>query len=236
MALIKKDEWIAKDIKFQLFSSNQNVLTSERQLAEKYNVSRNTIRDSLKILMNQGIIAKENNRYIPTGSKYDFDTEDILGINNKKIITNKIISISELEADKKTANMIQQPLGTSLKIIKYLRYIEKKLISYDVIIIPANLLSDDSWKLSSISAIDLVRNKANTHFTKEYQQLSIKKLPVDLKKESISNQSEFLTRQSLFLTDNPNIFVHLTSYKVLNYALLTQPNNDIKLKVGGFIE
>jgi DNA-binding GntR family transcriptional regulator len=236
MNLINKDELIAKDIKFQIFVNKKNILTSERQLSQNYKVSRNTIRDALKILMNEHIIEKRNKKYIVKNKMEDFDTKDILNIQNKNHLTNKIINITDLEANKKTAREIRQPLGTKIKNIKYVRHNEdENIVSVDNIIIPQNSLSGQEWKLSNNSVIQLINDKLLNHINREYQKLNvISSKTNDL--TSILACEYVLERTSLFLSIDPTDFIYIVSYKNPEFCVLTQPDKEIYEKVGGFDE
>ena len=67
MALWQKDELLAKDLKNRIFSNKEpfnQVITSERKIAQRYSVSRNTVRKALNTLLNENILYLSNHKYV----------------------------------------------------------------------------------------------------------------------------------------------------------------------------
>lgn len=241
LSLIKKDEEIAKDIIFRLFSLKQpfkGVLTSERKLSEHYRVSRNTIRNSLNILINIGIIKKDSKGYNLCATKRDYDTFDALLLAGEDGIANQILQVEDTESDKEISNKISQPLGTKIKIITYLRRNKNNVpISLDNVIVPSDKLTGDIWQLNNTSAIRLLCTQNKTFLSREYQEISLQKVSdYEAKLLNLEANSTVVVRDSLFTNDTTFLFAYLHSIKITDTCLIVQPNKEIFNKVGGFIE
>lgn len=235
MSLVKKDEQIAKDLELRIFSGTEkfeNIITSERSLSDTYQASRNTIRKALYILINKGIINLNEKKYFLNHPKTDYDTLEARNVEPNKHLNNKVLKVSRLEADKTMSQEIQQPLGTKLKKITYIRYEESgHPYSVDEVLIPENALTDDIWRLNTASALKEVSKKYNHPFVKELQKISIEKASSEVATQlDIPTAQSILIRVSLFISENSDFFLHLTSNKVSRSALITQRNNELKTK------
>ncbi|MDO1605632.1 GntR family transcriptional regulator [Lactobacillus sp. YT155] len=241
MSLIKKDEQIAKDLEFRILSGNENfanIISSERNLSDEYQTSRNTIRKALYILINKGIITLNDKNYILNDPKIDYDTLEANDIEPNEYLNNKVLKVSRLEADKTLSREIQQPLGTKLKKIIYIRYEEDgHPYSVDEVLIPENALTDDIWRLNNASALKEISKKYNHPFVKELQKISIVKASSEIATQlEIPTAQSILVRDSLFISENSDFFLHLVSNKVVESALITQRNNELKTKEMSFNE
>lgn len=243
MSLIQKDNLIAKDLLLKIHEGKYSGhLPSERALAVQYDVSRNTIRSVFDILVSSGILRRDQGRLYVQPAKVDWDMTEILGsADDFGNTSTKVLRLENVEADKHTADLIQQPLGTAVTKLTYVRKTaiagERVVLSLDKAIIPGTVLGDDTWLLREKSILYIMRHKFGAVFEREQQHISLKQLNgLEAKDMEAKPGLTVVHTESLFQSAKGDMFLHLTSLKVPKYAVLAQPNCVIDEKVGGFVE
>ena len=231
--IINKSELIAKDIRFQI--SNKiytHYLPSERKLADKYSVSRNTIREALEILKNKGIISLIANDYIINQPKEDLDWLEFFGKKTHHIIRNYIVKNEVFEANKKIAQKLEVPLATQIRLLVYKRTANEQqnniTLSIDYIYAPEKLAKSLPLKrLQEYSFWNLMAKKYQGKELKEYQSLSIE--PVNFEDANLLDvpvRSKILQRSSKVFIDNEVIY--FVSKKIPSNSLLMSIDNNLK--------
>lgn len=229
--IINKSELIAKDLEF-LISQQEYVksIPSERKLAVKYNVSRNTIREALEILQNKGIISLESNSYHINSPKEDYDWLEFFGKKSNHRVKNYLIKNTVIEANKKIAQKLKVPLATPIHYLIYKRTINEqesaKTLSLDYIYAPEKLVEHLPLnKLLEHSFWDLLVKSYRGTPIKEYQNLSIES--VNFEEASllaIPVRAKILQRTSIVNLNNN--FIYFVSKKVPENVLLMQVDKD----------
>lgn len=135
MKLRNKDEALAEDI--QLFFIKHHIqegerLPTERELSEKYQVQRATVRSAYKILEREGIIEikERSGRYmghsrIPTNLnqvRSFSETTNDMGIQ----LENKLIQFELLEVDEAFSHKVKLPVGTTMYKLTRIRSIVRE--------------------------------------------------------------------------------------------------------------
>lgn len=231
--IINKSELIAKDIEFQI--SNKiyaHYLPSERKLADKYSVSRNTIREALEILKNKGVISLIANDYVINQPKEDLDWLEFFGKKTNHIIRNYIVKNEVFEANKKIAQKLEVPLATQIRLLVYKRTANEQqnniTLSIDYIYAPEKLAKSLPLKrLQEYSFWNLMAKKYQGKELKEYQSLSIE--PVNFEDANLLDvpvRSKILQRSSKVFIDNEVIY--FVSKKIPSNSLLMSIDNNLK--------
>ncbi|WP_223902698.1 GntR family transcriptional regulator [Lactobacillus laiwuensis] len=231
--IINKSELIAKDIRFQI--SNKiytHYLPSERKLADKYSVSRNTIREALEILKNKGIISLIANDYIINQPKEDLDWLEFFGKKTHHIIRNYIVKNEVFEANKKIAQKLEVPLATQIRLLVYKRTTNEQqnniTLSIDYIYAPEKLAKNLPLKrLQECSFWNLLAKKYQGKKLKEYQSLSIESVNFeDANLLDVPVRSKILQRSSKVFIDNE--IIYFVSKKIPSNSLLVSIDNNLK--------
>lgn len=231
--IINKSELIAKDIRFQI--SNKiytHYLPSERKLADKYSVSRNTIREALEILKNKGVISLIVNDYVINQPKEDLDWLEFFGKKTNHIIRNYIVKNEVFEANKKIAQKLEVPLATQIRLLVYKRTANEQqnniTLSIDYIYAPEKLAKNLPLKrLQECSFWNLLAKKYQGKKLKEYQSLSIESVNFeDANLLDVPVRSKILQRSSKVFIDNEVIY--FVSKKIPSNSLLMSIDNNLK--------
>lgn len=138
--ILFKDEEISREIERRIRDDRMGVgdkLPSERQLAEEFEVQRDTVRCALDILLKRGLIIKKPRQgYYVAPKKIEINVNNFrsvkkdienLGRNSKSIMLNyEMISMS-----KKLSEITQLPEGTLCYQVLRIRYDGEKPISVE---------------------------------------------------------------------------------------------------------
>lgn len=232
--IINKSELIAKDIEFKISTHKyKKNIPSERKLANKYSVSRNTIREALDILQNKNIISLVNNNYKINQPKKDYDWYEIFGKKTNNKIQNYLIKNTVLEANKKISQKLEVPLATLIRLLEYKRTIIEnnltKALSIDYIYVPESFTHQLTLeKLKDFSFWQLLSKKKAGSLLKEYQNLSID--TVNFEEASLLDIP--VITKILLLTSKisvDDIKIYFISKKIPETSLIMQVDNHFKL-------
>lgn len=152
---------------------------SDTELVEKYGVSRGTIRESVKLLIQQGYLVREQGRgTFVTKPKIEQDSEKLMGftelmkknnikpdarITKKELIEPplKLVKLLQIDEDDKLVHIIRVRYGDDQPLI-----IERSYFNYKLF---APILDFD---LESNSIYELLYNKTETRLGEARQQIS----------------------------------------------------------------
>lgn len=121
--------------------SNGDFIPSENEYAQKFNVSRNTVRRALSILTSEGFILPQHGRGVQViwQPSEDHSVFTVGGIesfseaakrSHKKVYT-KVRTFLEITADKTISNLTGFDEGTELYYIERIRIVDDKAIVFD---------------------------------------------------------------------------------------------------------
>lgn len=223
------------NLKEEILNNPDNVdqiINSERNLAAKYKVSRNTIRQAINNLLVDGIILKDGTTYTFNRKKIDFITNSVKGIPTPNLEFHNL-SFSQVEANKPQAEHLNVPIGQEITIGNYVVKQEKESQYFSKVYleIPVTISNFHSTKES---LLDYSLKVIKSRVIKEEQHISLQKDPnFDLK---LSNTTKpVLKRESrFFLNNGQGIF--LISQTLIPFAKISTPDLTIQRKVGNFID
>lgn len=128
-----KYEMIVEDLQKRIINEEfktTNKLPTEEKLIEEYQVSRNTIRSAIKILMNLGIIYPVQGSGMLVrapkrkGTVYLNSTLGVTMDNPGNNIENKLLKIEIIKADLQLANQMNCKISTPVYYLKRLRIVD----------------------------------------------------------------------------------------------------------------
>ena len=131
-----KYEMIVNDLQKRIMNEEfeeTRKLPTEEKLIEEYGVSRNTIRNAIKILMNLGIIypVQGSGMFVRApkkkGTVYLNSTRGVTMDNPGNKIINKLLDIQIVEADEKLSEQMNCKVGTPVYYLKRLRWKHPRL-------------------------------------------------------------------------------------------------------------
>ncbi len=251
MKLINKDEFIAKEIKYDLFISQAKEgekLPSERKLSEKYEVQRMTVRLALQRLEREGVIqVKQRSGYYVSPKKIDIDLREIMSLSEKaknagKEIENRLLSLEKVEIDKKLSKTIKLPIGSRIFKIIRVRYIldeaQKIPISLDEAYVPADMAPGlMECDLEKCSLFEFLKKQYNIIPFKDLQKVSI--VYANEREAGILNISQLtplVKKISMTYDKNGELIQYLYSIKNKDWTSFKQVNPIIYGKIGGFVD
>lgn len=165
---------IKKNIFIRLYYPGEK-LPTESELMEFYNVSRNTIRQTLSTLEAEGYI------YTIQGSGYYVRDSDLINsISLKSLdeipgndnVINKVISFDIIKADPKYSKLFNIPLNSDLYNFERIRFLNGKAAMIENTVLPALLFPDFSIKDAESSIFSYVeKNTSNkiSHSIRKYK-------------------------------------------------------------------
>lgn len=135
-----KYQEVAKDLVNKIYQHvYTDKLPSEGELLAEYEVSRNTIRNALGILYNQGLIKRiQGSGYFVTKPLHKetniMNMANKAGLNqigNPLIVHSKVLKLEVIQADEELAQFLCCPVGDSVYFVQRLRYTDKELVSLE---------------------------------------------------------------------------------------------------------
>ncbi|APX71432.1 GntR family transcriptional regulator [Companilactobacillus allii] len=138
--MVLKYQEIASDLANKVNNHDYtDKLPSEGELMTEYDASRNTIRNSLDILYNQGLIKRiqGSGYFVNTalhGEDYVMNLANKVGMNSlgvKYPITSKVLKLESIQADDKLAKILECEVGAPVYFIQRLRHSNNKLYALE---------------------------------------------------------------------------------------------------------
>lgn len=241
MALLFAYEILAKDIKYKSLLNPEQIsslLNSERKLALKYKVSRNTVRAALMDLQNEGFLVKKESKLIINPYKKDFLTSSFLEENNMNSkLEYQVMEYHEKESDKNQSLRLQIPLGTVFISVLYrYRPIEQSSFIGTVYFEAAlPILKVDLIKKHE-SPLRILIHSSHSKVDRENQHISIETPSKrDMHMLATNNLNNIIVRKSQLVLKNEQCIFVLNRINP-KYARITTKNQIIEKKVGYFIE
>lgn len=139
---------IREDILKGIYKPNER-LPFEKEICDKYDVSKMTVKKALDLLVNEGLIVKR--RGSGTFIK-DITEKEIHGIIDKKQfsgltsnnlghkVTSKILDFKVINADKDVANILKIEEGDFIYFIHRVRYVDDDAVVIEKTYMPLNII------------------------------------------------------------------------------------------------
>lgn len=127
---------IEKDIAEGRYDATRKLNTEDAYI-EEYNVSRNTIRNAIDLLIKHGRCFPVQGSGVFLRRKspaLSFDLESIDGLTRKMAplpVTNEVFEFKEIEADDEMAMNLEVPSGSPLYYVERMRYVDGRPYFYE---------------------------------------------------------------------------------------------------------
>lgn len=237
MALWQKDELLAKDLKNRIFFNKEpfnQVITSERKIAQKYSVSRNTVRKALNTLLNENILCLSNHKYVLNPFNSDPIYRDLAGISQNKNLLFTISNHKLIEANKILATQLNISLGDRITLYEYFFSFQlEKVIpfEYNYLYVPG------SFESKNTSKTPLRQYCQHLNYSKITETQNIKLVNPSKKSQfylQAPTDKKIVKRTSNFTCKHTKFF--LISEIIANRATIFDPNQQIQKEVNAFVE
>lgn len=213
---------IASDIKEDILKGNykpNEQLPFEKELCEKYNASRMTVKKALDLLVAEGLIVKRRG----SGSFIkDITEEEIQNIIEKKQfsgltntslgheVTSKVLDFEIVKADEKIASTFKIDTGDFVYFIHRVRYIDGEPIVIEKTYMPLSIASDMKLEDVNGSIYNFLQKKLGLKIQSAHSTVRVKK----------ADESD---KENLLLVDNEAIaevekVVYLENGKAFEYS------------------
>ena len=183
MKLMTLDLIVSEEVKYMIESGllkPGDKIPSERDLSEKYNVQRLTVRSGLQILEDAGVIySKPRSGYYVANPPIKKIADDIVSTTSEIQSTNnefetKIIKFTEKEIDKYLYTEMKLPLGTRLYELKRLRILNGEPISMDYSFIPKYVPPGlEKFNFENESLYAVLEREYNVHLKRSEQNIVV---------------------------------------------------------------
>ncbi|MBM7650408.1 GntR family transcriptional regulator of bglA [Bacillus ectoiniformans] len=131
--MVPKYQQVAAQIESDIIDhvyQETNKLLTEDEYAKKYQVSRNTVRKAIEILVNKGYVyqVQGSGVFIRTHHNKGYvNLEKLQGVTNDfsdRRVENKLLEFKQLTADENLAENMGCKVGTPIYFVKRLRYVD----------------------------------------------------------------------------------------------------------------
>jgi GntR family transcriptional regulator of bglA len=130
--MTKKYEYVVKQLEYEIFNKEYeatNKLPTEEELMKRFDVSKNTVRKAIELLVRKGYIYQVQGSGVflrnisNPGYLMMTDIQGLDKISKKYNSSRKILSLSIIEADEELSNRMKCSLGAKIYHLKRLRCI-----------------------------------------------------------------------------------------------------------------
>lgn len=160
-------------------------LPPENELAEKYNISRMTVRRAIAELVTKGIVSPEKGRgtfvNAPNVQNSTFELTDFISDMHKRGLNPsfKLIEAKILKADQDIANKLKVPTGTRHIFFRSILSANDEPLVYDLKSLPYNKQTPILENLYDPSLQNMITNNADFQMTKSLNTLKVAMLTHD---------------------------------------------------------
>jgi GntR family transcriptional regulator of bglA len=161
---------IEKDILDGRYDATRKLNTEDAYI-EEFNVSRNTIRNAIDLLIKRGYCFPIQGSGVFLRRKkpaYGYDLENINSLTNYMAplqVTNELLDFREIPANEEMARRIEVPIGSPLYYVVRMRYVDHKPYVYETIFFNKVLMSDFNFNAAQGSIYDYLNNKMKQPIT-----------------------------------------------------------------------
>ncbi|WP_282035305.1 GntR family transcriptional regulator [Metabacillus indicus] len=143
-----------------------DMIPSEREYAEKYQISRMTVRQALTNLVNEGYLYREQGKgTFVCQKKIEHSSNELSGFSESMMSkgiepSTYVISFLEVKASSEHAEKLRVEQNTLLYEIKRVRYANDFPIAYEILYIPKELVPDLTEKAAATSIYNYIERGA----------------------------------------------------------------------------
>ena len=214
-----KYEKIAFDIKEDILSEKykpNEQLPFEKELCEKYNVSKMTVKKALDLLVNDGLIIKR--RGSGTFVKYITEKEiqriiekkQFSGLTTTSIghkVTSKVLEFKIINATKEIADILKIEEDEFIYFVHRVRYVDDKAVVIEKTYIPLNLIP--GMKLADVkkSIYGYIKDKLGLNIQSAHSTVrAMKSDELDRKYLNLEKDEPILEVERVAYLDNGKVF------------------------------
>lgn len=186
-----------------------DLIPSENELKETYNVSRMTVRQALNNLVNEGLLYRHQGKgtFVST-VKIEKSiqgirsfTEEMEATNRK--VSSKIVSFKEINATKKIAEKLFLKEGEIVYNIERIRYGNEIPVLYEILHIPKNIFPSITKEVFEGSFYEYLENELNLKISHCKQSIEARRPSKELTKtlEITGNEPILYIERDTFLSN-----------------------------------
>lgn len=213
---------IASDIKEDILKGNykpNEQLPFEKEICEKYNASRMTVKKALDLLVAEGLIVKRrgSGSFIKDITEEEIqniiEKKQFLGLTNTSLgheVKSKVLDFEIVKADEKIASTFKIDIGDFVYFIHRVRYIDGEPIVIEKTYMPISIASDMKLEDVNGSIYNFLQKKLGLKIQSAHSTVRVKK----------ADESD---KENLLLMDNETIaevekVVYLENGKAFEYS------------------
>jgi GntR family transcriptional regulator of bglA len=157
---------IEKDILDGCYDETRKLNTEDAYIAE-YNVSRNTVRNAIDLLIKRGYCFPIQGSGVFLRHKkpaLSFDLENVSGLTKKMTplsVTNDVLDFKEIPADEVMANKMEIPIASPIYYVERMRYVDKKPYMIEYAYLNKTLIPGFNNDTAQGSIFDYLNNETN---------------------------------------------------------------------------
>ncbi|MDH6367942.1 MULTISPECIES: GntR family transcriptional regulator [Breznakia] len=241
MKLLTLDIIVCNEIKYMIENTpllEGEKLPSERELAEKFEVQRGTVRTGLKLLLQEGwICAKERSGYFVAPRRIEKNvyrisstSQTVAEMGKKQRL--KLLSISRKEVGKELSIKLKLPIGTKYYAIERIRYVDDEKISLEASAVPYDVAPDlDKKDLENNSLYDVLEDDyLNNIAFSEQEIIVVESDEYTAKALSIPVGQKLVKQQGLVMSKEKEPIEYIEAYMLMDRFVFV--NNDLLPKKG----
>lgn len=237
MRLLTLDITISNEIKYMIENKpilEGEKLPGERELAQKLDVQRATVRNGLKILLNEGwIFAKKRSGYFVAPKRINKDvysldstTKTIQAMGKEMKL--KVVKFETIEVGKELSQKLKMPIGTKVFYISRLREVENERVSLELSYIPvaiAPTLSEKDFEKESL--YDILENDYLADLNHSQQTITVEQADHELSSYlDIEAGTNLVKQEGLVCSRDDQSVEYSISYMKMNRFMYSNVKNN----------
>ena len=214
-----KYEKIAFDIKEDILSEKykpNEQLPFEKELCEKYNVSKMTVKKALDLLVNDGLIIKRrgSGTFVKDITEKEIqriiEKKQFSGLTTTSIghkVTSKVLEFKIINATKEIADILKIEEDEFIYFVHRVRYVDDKAVVIEKTYIPLNLIP--GMKLADVkkSIYGYIKDKLGLNIQSAHSTVrSMKSDELDRKYLNLEKDEPILEVERVAYLDNGKVF------------------------------
>ena len=215
-----KYEKIAFDIKEDILSEKykpNEQLPFEKELCEKYNVSKMTVKKALDLLVNDGLIIKRrgSGTFVKDITEKEIqriiEKKQFSGLTTTSIghkVTSKVLEFKIINATKEIADILKIEEDEFIYFVHRVRYVDDKAVVIEKTYIPLNLIP--GMKLADVkkSIYGYIKDKLGLNIQSAHSTVrAMKSDELDRKYLNLEKDEPILEVERVAYLDNGKVFI-----------------------------
>ena len=206
---------IKEDILSEKYKSNEQ-LPFEKELCEKYNVSKMTVKKALDLLVNDGLIIKRrgSGTFVKDITEKEIqriiEKKQFSGLTTTSIghkVTSKVLEFKIINATKEIADILKIEEDEFIYFVHRVRYVDDKAVVIEKTYIPLNLIP--GMKLADVkkSIYGYIKDKLGLNIQSAHSTVrAMKSDELDRKYLNLEKDEPILEVERVAYLDNGKVF------------------------------